>query len=294
MRQYLLRILLAVLVCSAVLSCSNSTAAAQIYNSHTPAGVSVTLNVPATTINVNALTFPDSFVSLEDNGSVAATGLSDANGNISLLLPALTPGFQSLSVYAIDPNNITSDSVNFSVNITAHTNTVLNEFLPPTIAFKLLNSDAPSLYGYSAPGSTISAYIDTSRLLSATAQTNGYWSINLYKSNIQPGQHTVFAVANLNSQASNFTRIVSFNMPHIVISKPIAPVIANTPPAAANRSVEALINQQLPWKPLVRDTSFNSSNSNQLKSSSEHTLIVELVVISLIVVVATVFTLSAF
>ena len=268
-----------------------ATASAQIFNSHTPAGVSVTLDVPDTTISINGLTSPYSFVTVEDNGNVAATGLTDAYGNISMLLPSLTPGFQSLSIYSIDPNNVTTDKVNFSVNITAHTNTSFNEFLPPTISYGQITSDAPSIFGYGPAGSVISAYIDTSIILNTTAGANGYWSINLYKNNIKPGRHSVFALSNLNGQSSNFTRIISFTMPHIVIKKTPSIASGSTSNTNSGPNINNLINQKLPWRPLVNAVDYGNINTNQIKYASITTLIIESVAVTAVVIVAASFVL---
>ena len=118
---------------------------------------------------------PGAVVTINANGSPIGTAVVDANGNWSFTpTTAISDGTTPFTATQKDTagnNSPTSNTVTTVIDTTAPNAPAINDL-------GTINSATPAITGTAEPGSTIKLYNGTTLIGTATADSNGNWTIN--------------------------------------------------------------------------------------------------------------------
>ena len=125
--------------------------------------------------------YPNAFITVLRNNTVAKTGLADTSGNFSLKLTGIPEGIWQFSLRAEDQDNRISPTISFTTSLARDTTTTFsNIFFPPTVELssdKISQGKNLDIFGYSAPKSEIDIFIDSLANISKKTQADadGQW-----------------------------------------------------------------------------------------------------------------------
>lgn len=161
-------------------------------------GVSVTVGVGDTILQVVGKTSPSAFIRFKENNAIIGTATADAAGNFSQQLLSQSPGFHTLEIYARDSNDKLTDPVTVTVSLTQHFTTTLDVFLPSTIT--LSDATVPAdgsvdIKGETYPHADVIVTVDDSLAFTVKADTNGRWEFEESARTFTPGDHTIYVQA---------------------------------------------------------------------------------------------------
>lgn len=108
------------------------------------------------------------------------------------------PGTATLGIWATDPDNNRSITLNNTFDVTQGAITNLNGIiLPPTLSVPSQNVDPGAVIvasGYSVPNATVELHVDNSAIVEkANVGANGQWSISFDTSRVSIAEHTLRA-----------------------------------------------------------------------------------------------------
>lgn len=157
----------------------------------------VSLGVGDTILTVSGRTSPGAFVIILDGGTTIGTTIADSSGNFSQTFTAFAPGVHTLIVYARDTSGRITSPVEKEVSVAEHFETIVNFFLPPTLAID--NATVPvnspiTMQGSTIPGGRVVILIDDVARSTVTADLNGQWNYVLDTTGMAAGNHTIYAI----------------------------------------------------------------------------------------------------
>ena len=149
-----------------------------------------------TQINVTGQTIPRATVNIildtESIGSVRA----DSDGNFTFATDA-SPGTVSMGFWTQDDNNVRSITYNTTFDVTQGAITNVNGVLiPPTITVSdaTVNPGDPlTFYGQAPPNVNVELFVDNKSVVKTTADSGGYWNVDLETSTYKPAEYAVRA-----------------------------------------------------------------------------------------------------
>ena len=192
---------------SGVCLATNPTAASSQY---------LTIGVGDTVMIIAGQTSPNAFVEVADFGTIVGATSADGAGNFSLTLPAQNAGIHKPSVFVVDTEGRTSDTVLQPVSLFDHFITTVQFFMPPTIS--LASSSIPKgniveFTGQAVPMGSVYLLIDNLFSTTAVVDSNGLWGYSLDSTGLILGTHNVTAITgNSLGQTSAATRKLNFNI----------------------------------------------------------------------------------
>jgi hypothetical protein len=159
--------------------------------------VTVSAEVPDTTVTFSGVTSPGAFVTILDNATVVGTVTADSNGGFTKTLSNQQSGTHSFGITAQDLAGTTSIQYSFVVSLTFRTETVIsNIVIPPTIGIDRASFPAGetlNISGQTAPNATVTVFIYSDlKTETTTSGSDGKWTL-AYGKEIEVGAHTTYA-----------------------------------------------------------------------------------------------------
>jgi len=157
--------------------------------------VSQTGTIPPVVI-LGGKAYPDGFITILVNGSIAATVQAESDGTFSRRLTGLSQGTTTFGVFGEDSEGRISPTLNLTLSLISKTvTTISNIFLPPTIELsagpKVHQGTPIEVLGHIFPISQVSLFLDSLVQQFVFAKQNGEWQFILNTSLLELGQHTI-------------------------------------------------------------------------------------------------------
>ena len=176
--------------------------------------------------------FPNSVVSILLDGKTIGTVRVDANADFFFTSTEITPGTASFGFVATDPKGVTSIAFTavFEVIQSAIT-TVANIFLPPTLSLESAEIEPGgflNVSGYTVPNATVITQVNRERPgpLSAEAERNGSWALQLDTRSLSRGEHSIKASFTLSTTTkSGWGKSIAFRIGAAVPDRKYGPDI---------------------------------------------------------------------
>jgi len=160
---------------------------------------------------------PDAFITILRNNSVASTTTADSSANFSATLTGVPIGIWTFSIWAEDKEGKESLTLSFKTSLTSGTTTFAGIFLAPTInlnSTEITKGEFLDIYGYTAPESEVSVYIDSRGEIIETikAENDGKWFYSLDITSLEKGfSYSVKAKAiSPEGLISSFSEVLEF------------------------------------------------------------------------------------
>lgn len=164
------------------------------------------VTAPIATVVLSGTAFPNAKLTLLKDGSISTTLIANPDGTFQITINNLNFGNYQFSIYSEDPTG--QISATHVLNVSAFTSqpyVYSGIILPPTLSASGLLikiGDIYSVFGYSAPGSTVTLLAPNGNGLgSAVADSIGLYRISL-TANLAAGIYSLRATANLNGRTS--------------------------------------------------------------------------------------------
>lgn len=151
------------------------------------------VNLGDTQINITGKTIPRATVNIILDAETIGSVRADSNGNFDFATDA-SPGTVSMGFWTEDDNNVRSITYNTTFDVTqgAITN-ISGLLLPPTITVSdatINPGDQTTFFGQAAPGTTVELHIgDSQQILMTTADSGGYWNVDLDTVNMPSAEY---------------------------------------------------------------------------------------------------------
>jgi hypothetical protein len=172
----------------------------------TPTPVSRTVDVQARvgdfSVTISGYASPFASVVLTSGTTTLGTTTADANGNFTFSNVLVNKGFSSFCLTSIDFKRLGEAEGCLTFTPLYQTTTIREVFIPPTIgAFRKRISvgDEGIIWGYTMPRSTVTITIIGGKLITRTADNQGYYE---YREKFAAGKYTLTSKAvylNINS-----------------------------------------------------------------------------------------------
>ncbi len=173
---------------------------------------------PTSVVNFSGHAYPYNKVTLLKDGQVVLTTVSGGDANFSFSLSGINSGYYNFSIFSEDVHGLKSDTLTFSINVTAGASTnVGGILLAPTIDLNrdvFNKGDNITIFGQSVPNTkiTISVNSDQEHLLQAETRNDGVYSYDFDSSVLELGEHSAKSKTKLAQQLSSFSRVVNFQI----------------------------------------------------------------------------------
>ena len=182
----------------------------------------------AATVSMQGYTFPGAKLTLLKDGQVATTLVANPDGTFQITLNNLVFGTYQLSLFAEDQYGVTSSP--YTVNVPASSTqpyVYANIILPPTFSANQVLvrlNDSLSVFGYAAPGATVTLKVPGSVTLgSAIADNTGFYRIEV-RAQLAPGSYSLRVDASFAGGVSLLSKPVQ-----VLIYDPLAPGAPDQP-----------------------------------------------------------------
>lgn len=159
--------------------------------------VGVTVGVGDTTARIQGSASPGALVTFMDGASVIGTTTADSLGEFSQVFTDQPPGLHTYQIFAQDTVGRLTDTVTISASLTDHQETVIEAFLPPTLALsdnEVTQGEPIFISGMTVPQAEVIVYVDDHYEV-VTANALGQWGLTLDTQTFSAGEHQVYAVA---------------------------------------------------------------------------------------------------
>ncbi|MFN6050575.1 MAG: Ig-like domain-containing protein, partial [Planctomycetia bacterium] len=199
---------------------------------------------------------PGAVVTINANGSPIGTAVVDANGywNFTPTTPISdgTTAFTAIQKDTAGNTSPTSNSVNSVIDTTAPNAPLINDL-------GTINSATPAITGTAEPGSTIKLYDGTTLIGTATADSNGNWTITPSPA-LNEGTNNLIATAT--DPSGN---ISPTSNPVVVAVDTVAPIATSFSPATGSSTASVFDNLVINFsEPVV----LGSSGTIELRDSN--------------------------
>ncbi len=169
-------------------------------------------------VNLTGRAYPGETVTALKDGQIATQTVSDPGANFSVSVLGLSSGTYVFGVYAQDNQGNKSSMSTFPITVTNGTIvSISNIFLAPTISVdkdNVLLGENLVIFGQSAPEAEIIIQVSSEELLffNTPADSQGIYLYNFDTSPLSIGSHSTKSRANLNGEASPFSKAVPFQV----------------------------------------------------------------------------------
>lgn len=172
---------------------------------------------------ISGFAFPGSTVTALVDGKSVTTARATNNGTYSVTIDAIARGVYTFGVYATDAANTKSSTFSTSFTVTgARTSALSNINLSPTVKATpdpVNPGQALTLSGYALPNSTVTIENEKDKVVAsrqsftATAGSNGSWSINVPTSGFTNGTYKARAKsAQTDGASTNFSNYTLYGV----------------------------------------------------------------------------------
>ncbi len=174
----------------------------------------------------SGLAYPMSAVSLLENGQIIATTTAGADAKFSFSIANITPGANDFTVSAVDPNGIPSLPQTYRISMTAGADTMVSDIVfPPTIntnRTEVKKGDFVTLFGYTAPASTVTITVHSASALTVETSSNaeGAWTYALDTSALAYGDHTAVASFAMGAGTAISSELLAFSVGDANVAAP--------------------------------------------------------------------------
>lgn len=150
-----------------------------------------------TQINISGKTIPRATVNIILDAETVGSVRADSNGNFNFATDA-SPGTVSMGFWTEDDNNVRSITYNTTFDVTQGAITNVSGLLVPstiTVSDATVNpGDLVTFFGQAPPGVSIELHIgDSDQVLTTSADSGGYWNVDLNTSQLSPAEYTARA-----------------------------------------------------------------------------------------------------
>lgn len=150
-----------------------------------------------TVINIVGKAYPSRTINFILDSENVGTVRSGSDGRFEFSTDS-SPGTVTFGIWSTDINNVKSITLNNTFDVTQGAITNLNGvILPPTISVSKQNvnpSESITISGQSVPNATVQVHFDNSAIVeTATAQSNGVWSLNFPVNRLSVAEHIIRA-----------------------------------------------------------------------------------------------------
>lgn len=150
-----------------------------------------------TQINISGKTIPRATVNIILDAETVGSVRADSNGNFSFATEA-SPGTVSMGFWTEDDNRVRSITYNTTFDVTQGAITNVSGLLvPPTISVSdatVNPGDLVTFFGQAPPGVSIELHVgDSAQVLTTSADSGGYWNVDLNTSQLSPAEYTARA-----------------------------------------------------------------------------------------------------
>lgn len=129
--------------------------------------------------------------------------VADGTGNFSFERIPIEPGFAGFCLTAVDFKQLGESKTCFSFPPATDSVVMTDIFLAPTLGLSKTEIGVGSTafaFGYTMPGAVVSIYINAIQFITATADSAGYYEVEL--KDLPVGQHEVYSRAQLQAKES--------------------------------------------------------------------------------------------
>jgi len=194
--------------------------------------------LPPTPSEVQAIfrgrAYPRSTITILKDGQIFGTTLAGDDANFEIRASGLTGGSYNFGIWAEDSQYNRSLAQQFQVGVTSGFTTVISGiFFAPTISvdkIEVQRGQPISIFGQSAPSSTISVLINSPQQL--TKKTNsdesGIWLYKFDTSEVDYGDHSTRATAARDGDITSFSKTAGFKVGTKTILASITPKTIKT------------------------------------------------------------------
>ena len=154
-------------------------------------------------VEISGYAFPRSRVTILVDGKQAGQVTAGSSGSYSMTLSRIARGVYTFGVYATDANQVRSTTFSTSFTVSgARTTALSNINLTPSIRIQpdpVQPGQPATISGYTQPNAVVTLEAErdknvaSRRILTATADGGGAWSVSLDTSSLQNGTHKVRA-----------------------------------------------------------------------------------------------------
>lgn len=171
--------------------------------SSTPVPTGEENNIPKLTLDLSGFVSPFASIVMTSDDKFIRSTSADKDGNFSLSQIEVKKGFSSFCLEVVDFKRVGDSQTCFKIAPVTTNTTKTNIFLPPTIGLtaRKIGPKATSVgFGYGMPGSEVTVHISDSVSLTAVADQNGLYKVEI--KNLKPGTYSLFATAKFYSKNS--------------------------------------------------------------------------------------------
>jgi len=122
------------------------------YAAPPPVNVSVSVSgtVRDTVVTFMGFTSPNAFITVQEDGAIAATFSANASGGFNRSLSARDEGSHAYGIFATDDHSRTTPTYGFVLNLVPNTETIVSNILLPTTIDVSVSSGA-NIFGATYP-----------------------------------------------------------------------------------------------------------------------------------------------
>ncbi|TSC60304.1 MAG: hypothetical protein LiPW15_182 [Parcubacteria group bacterium LiPW_15] len=162
--------------------------------------------------------YPRSVITILKDGQIFGTTLAGDDANFEIRASGLTAGSYNFGIWAEDSQYNRSLTQQFQVGVTTGFTTVVSGiFFAPTISvdkIEVQRGQPISIFGQSAPSSTISVLINSPRQLTkkTISDESGIWLYKFDTSEVDYGDHSTRATAAKDGDMTSFSKTAGFKV----------------------------------------------------------------------------------
>jgi hypothetical protein len=170
---------------------------------------------PTGTITINGISYPQSTVTIYNDGAIVASITAGANAKFQATLSNIAVGSHTISLNSADPNGRKSVTISFIVNVTANTTVILSDvLLPPTIdisATQLARGDTLRIFGQAQPVSVVDVHVFSTDIVNnIIADSAGAYALIFDTKPLAEDTHTTKSRATASNIVSPFSQVLQF------------------------------------------------------------------------------------
>nr|MBP9822553.1 hypothetical protein [Candidatus Paceibacterota bacterium] len=178
----------------------------------------------AGTVILSGTSYPQSTVTIYNNGSSVASIQAGANAKFQTTISNVPAGSNTISLSSQDPNGRKSLTISFIVNVTVDTTVSLTDvLLPPTIdisSAQLAKGDTIRIFGQAQPISEVNVHVFSDEIINkVVADSDGAYTLSFNTKPLVEDTHTTKARAMLSTIVSPFSQTLQFILGKGSISK---------------------------------------------------------------------------
>ncbi|OGN27582.1 MAG: hypothetical protein A2941_01125 [Candidatus Yanofskybacteria bacterium RIFCSPLOWO2_01_FULL_49_17] len=170
---------------------------------------------PVGVVVVSGISYPQSTVSIYNDGVLAASIKSDSGAKFQASITNIAVGTHTIGLNSQDANGQKSLTVSFVVNVVVNTTVSLtNILLPPTIdisATQLSRGDILNIFGQAQPLSEVNVHVFSAEVVNELiSDNNGAYKVAFDTKSLEDAAHITKSRAIVNEVVSPFSSVLQF------------------------------------------------------------------------------------